>query len=267
MKTVKPQPFRGKRVLISLVNLLMPPELQPRDEESQEHVTDLAEAIANKVKLPPLKIVTVVDDPNSPHTGNLVVDGRHTARAYAEAGKKMVPCIVRVGTWEEALVAATGANQEHTGLKRTNADKRRACELMIRELGSEWTNGRIAAHVGVSDQTVGNVRKTVAPRPKKAAAVPEAEPAAETKPETRKGADGKQYPSRPAKAPQKVVVDQIFDWKALTQEMGAVARRINGIQKQFPKFGNSAAYAGLVRLVEELTEGLNRAKEKLRNGE
>jgi hypothetical protein len=55
------------------------------------------------------------------------------------------------------------SNQSH-GLKRTNDDKRLAVKLAL-QAAPDWSNGRIAEHVGVDDKTVAAVRDTLTSGP------------------------------------------------------------------------------------------------------
>jgi hypothetical protein len=82
-------------------------------------------------------------------------DGWHTVRGYELKRKKMVRCEVRKGTRLDAIVYAAGANTKH-GLRRTNADKRRAVWLLL-QYCPDWSNRQIAEHACVHHQTVANV--------------------------------------------------------------------------------------------------------------
>lgn len=81
------------------------------------------------------------------------------------------------------------SNQGH-GLERTNADKRRAVEVVL-SLHPEWSDGRLADFVGVSQQFVSGFRPQVT-------TVVTSEMPAE--PVKRVGKDGKEYtvPAKPA---------------------------------------------------------------------
>ncbi|NEV64141.1 ParB/RepB/Spo0J family partition protein [Thiorhodococcus minor] len=88
-----------------------------------------------------------------------VADGFHRIAAAELAGLYAVPAIMHEGTRRDALLHAVGANRAH-GLRRTNADKRRAVETLLRdEEWSRWSDRRIAEQVGVSDKTVAAVRR------------------------------------------------------------------------------------------------------------
>jgi hypothetical protein len=66
---------------------------------------------------------------------------------------------VRRGTRRDAVLYAVSANARH-GLRRTDADKRRAVETLLRdEVWSKWSNREIARQCGVSKGFVGDVRE------------------------------------------------------------------------------------------------------------
>lgn len=83
-------------------------------------------------------------------------DGDHRVEAYRQCGMR-VPVNVEPGSLEDAQLAAASANATH-GLRRTNADKRRAVEtvLMLRPLMS---NRQIAEHCGLSHTFVASIRE------------------------------------------------------------------------------------------------------------
>lgn len=86
-----------------------------------------------------------------------LADGFHRVAAYLRAGRKVIPADVRQGTRRDAVLHACGANAEH-GLRRTNADKRRAVETLLRdEEWSQWPQAQIAKTCGVSREYVSRV--------------------------------------------------------------------------------------------------------------
>lgn len=68
-------------------------------------------------------------------------------------------CEVRTGTLLDARLYAYGANQGH-GLRRSSEDKRKAVLGMLADF-SDWSDSRIARHVGVSDKTVAAHRPAI----------------------------------------------------------------------------------------------------------
>lgn len=91
-------------------------------------------------------------------------DGFHRVQAYLDAfpaSADSVPCEVRSGTRRDAILHAAGANSDH-GLRRTQADKRRAVETLLRDAEwAAWSDNEIARRCNVSPSTVGTVRKSL----------------------------------------------------------------------------------------------------------
>lgn len=88
-------------------------------------------------------------------------DGFHRVRAYflAYGDQVGVPCEVRPGTRRDAVLCAAGANAVH-GLRRTNADKRRAVETLLRDdEWGQWSNREIARRCHVDEKTVRSLRE------------------------------------------------------------------------------------------------------------
>lgn len=111
-------------------------------------------------------------------------DGFHRVAAFRDAftdTARKIPVDVRAGTRREAILHAAGANASH-GLRRTNADKRRAVETLLRdEEWAAWSNTEIARRCSVSESSVRNIRAELE-RASQIAKVTE-----------RHGADGKTY--------------------------------------------------------------------------
>jgi hypothetical protein len=115
-------------------------------------VTEYADHYRDDTKMPP--VVVFHDGENY-----WLADGFHRLQALRAANKPNALCEIRRGTRRDAVLFACGANKSH-GLRRTNADKRRAVEAMLRdEEWNRWTDGRIARQCGVSQQFVSSLRK------------------------------------------------------------------------------------------------------------
>ena len=90
-----------------------------------------------------------------------LADGFHRIRALIASDTPNALCEIRSGTQREAVLFACGANAVH-GIRRTNADKRRAVETMLRDAEwVRWTDRRIANACGVAASFVGDVRKSI----------------------------------------------------------------------------------------------------------
>ena len=124
-------------------------ETQSRAAINEETVAEYAEAMKGGAKLPPL---TVFFD----GTEYWPADGFHRLLAAKRIGRKNILADVKKGSREDAAWAACAANQTH-GLRRTQADKRKAVEIALR-LRPEKSARVIADHCGVADHLVAEVR-------------------------------------------------------------------------------------------------------------
>lgn len=100
-----------------------------------------------------------------------LADGFHRVAAYqqfvdgrfASASPRGLQAEVRQGTRRDAVLYACGANAAH-GLRRTNADKRRAVETLLRdEEWRQWSDSEIARRCQVDHKTVAAVRAELYP--------------------------------------------------------------------------------------------------------
>ncbi len=91
-----------------------------------------------------------------------LADGFHRLAAWKRVHPEYVPihADVRQGTRRDAILHSVGANSAH-GLRRTNADKRRAvlCLLEDNEWGA-WSDREIARRCNVGADLVGALRKS-----------------------------------------------------------------------------------------------------------
>lgn len=124
------------------------------NEVVNEYTTLIEESM---VDFPP---VTVFYDGSDYWLG----DGFHRVEAHKLAFRKTLKTIkaeVRQGTQRDAILHSVGANANH-GLRRTNADKRRAVEkLLYDDEWCQWSDREIARRCGVSAPTVASVRRDV----------------------------------------------------------------------------------------------------------
>jgi hypothetical protein len=130
---------------------------QPRVAISETVVGEYAEALRDGAIFPPVVVF---------HDGTFwwLADGFHRYHAHRQAGVEKIEADVRVGTLRDAILFALGANTEH-GLRRTNADKRRAVETMLTnevvakdDGGNPWSDREVARLCRVHHDTVGRIR-------------------------------------------------------------------------------------------------------------
>jgi hypothetical protein len=127
---------------------------QIRAALDESTVADYAAAVKAGAELPP---VTVHFDGKV----NWLSDGFHRVEAALRGGKPRIQATVVKGTQRDAILAACGANSTH-GLRRSNADKRRAVETLLADKEwSEWSDRRIAKELDVSNHLVSELRATI----------------------------------------------------------------------------------------------------------
>jgi len=130
-------------------------DLQSRASMNMEHVEDLVEALQDGKQFKEMPVVF--------HQDNVywLADGFHRLYAYQKVGVETAEFDVRQGGFRDAKLHSIQSNTSH-GLKRSNADKRRAVEMLLKD--EEWSQRSdrwIAEIAGVSHPTVLNVKAQV----------------------------------------------------------------------------------------------------------
>lgn len=166
---------------IALDDIRIDGDTQSRQAIDESIVAEYADAYAAGATLPP--VVVYFDG-----AANWLADGFHRYHARRRGDYKAVDAIVLEGTKTDAQWAASAANKAH-GLRRTNADKRRAVQMALAAHPDD-SDRAIAEHVGVSNTLVGEIR----------AQLSESDSSPEPKP--RIGRDGRtrKVPQKPAAA-------------------------------------------------------------------
>ncbi len=133
---------------------------QPRVEMNEEVIADYAEQIRGGTLFPPVKVFF-------DGAAYWLADGFHRYHAHRRIGRETIIAEVQEGGLRDAILHSVGANTEH-GLRRTNADKRKAVETMLNntivatdEDGNPWANRDIARKCNVDEGTVRNYRKNL----------------------------------------------------------------------------------------------------------
>ena len=158
---------------LRLDDITIDDEVQPRVAGlDSKTVKEYAERIKEGDGFPP---VVVFNDGKK----KWLSEGFHRVAAYKLAGVNEVPVDVRKGTRDDAKLNALASNKSH-GLRRSNADKRRAVESLLK-MRPAWSNRRSADFVGVSDEFVRSVRDEQVPT------------VGTCEPQKREGKDGKSY--------------------------------------------------------------------------
>lgn len=108
-------------------------------------------------------------------TSYWLADGFHRTLGACRAGLHDIDVDLRHGTQREAILWSVGANSSH-GLRRTNADKRKAVQTLLTDAEwGRWSDSAIARACGVSHHTVTAVRASLGNLPSEASGQPESE--------------------------------------------------------------------------------------------
>jgi ParB-like chromosome segregation protein Spo0J len=141
---------------LAIVNIRNDGGTQPRDSLAGETIKEYRDAMEDGAVFPP---VIVFYDGST----YWLADGYHRMEALCELGREHIQAEVHQGTQRDAVLYSVGANALH-GLPRTNADKRRAVECLLRDAEwSQWSDREIARRCVVSHWFVAKVRPEVAP--------------------------------------------------------------------------------------------------------
>jgi len=133
---------------------------QPRVAIDEGIVAEYAERYSSGVDLKP--VIVFFDGATY-----WLADGFHRYWANKRIECNQVFAEVHQGTQRDAILYSVGANATH-GLRRTNADKRKAVLTMLTESkvshdedGKPWTDNAIAKRCHVSPHTVASMRSTL----------------------------------------------------------------------------------------------------------
>ena len=150
-KKVRPDAAQIMSIEINLKQLNVEDGLQSRAEIDQALVDEYAEEMARGTKFPSIIVFLV-------GTKYVLVDGFHRVLAAIKAGLTTIAAEVRAGSTRDALLFSVGVNQNH-GLRRSNADKRKAVMFLLAdpEWGG-WSDRTIAEHCGISHSFVSSMR-------------------------------------------------------------------------------------------------------------
>lgn len=169
------------RKLLKIADITTDAGTQIRAALNDATVTEYAEAMQAKAVFPAVDVF---------HDGSryYLADGFHRLFAAKTAGQAMIEAEIHQGTRADCLKFALGANVRH-GLRRTNADKRHAVELALKEW-PDLADREIARICAVHQSFVGNIRGELSMVD------------SSLNPPTRIGADGKRRAIPPPPAPK-----------------------------------------------------------------
>ena len=125
---------------------------QMRAEMRIETIHDYADDMLNGAVFPP--IIVYFDD-----TDYWLANGFHRVEAARKIEREDIAAEVRKGTARDAILHGIGSNATH-GLRRTQADKRRAVEKLLKDPEwARWSDRKIAETARVDHKTVGKIRR------------------------------------------------------------------------------------------------------------
>jgi len=138
--------------MFPLAKITADPAIQSRASLAEGTVAEYAEQYRAGAEMPP---VTLFFDGST----HWLADGFHRAQAAKAAGLAEIAVDVHSGSLHDARMFSAGANIIH-GLRRTNADKRRAVEMLLSDPEcAGWSNEQIARHCQVSTFLVAEMRE------------------------------------------------------------------------------------------------------------
>jgi hypothetical protein len=137
---------------VPLTHIHMAGETQARERLDREVIADYAEAMTEGAQFPPVVLFFDGDG------GFWIGDGFHRCHAAQQVGFTTIRAEVHQGGPRAAKLYAASANLTH-GLRRTNADKRRAVLVLLDDdEWRQWSDRAIARHCGVDHKSVAKWR-------------------------------------------------------------------------------------------------------------
>ena len=124
---------------------------QQRVDLNRDTLIDYSQAMERGDRFPPVKLK--YDGENY-----WLYDGFHTTEAALLISRSEIEAEITEGTQRDAILESVAVNANH-GLRRTNADKRRAVTTLLKdEEWGKWSDRSIARRCKVDHKTVGKIR-------------------------------------------------------------------------------------------------------------
>jgi len=135
-----------------IADITRDPRCQPRQTLDLDTIIDYADAMRSGSTFPPVTVFV--------GGGNhWLADGFHRVAAAERAGLDTIGAHIHNGDLRSAILHGVGANATH-GLRRSNADKRRAVAALVGDdEWSAWSDREIARQCGVTHPFVARLRR------------------------------------------------------------------------------------------------------------
>lgn len=125
---------------------------QPRSELIESVLEEYIEDWKNGSTFPAINVVYDGDN-------YWLYDGFHRVKSAKRAGIEKIEADIEQGTQRDAVLKSVGVNATH-GLRRTNADKRRAVMTLLNDNEwSQWSDREISRRCAVDNSFVSRLRK------------------------------------------------------------------------------------------------------------
>lgn len=224
---------------------------QPRTELNETAVAEYAEALIDGAKLP---AVTVFYD------GGFywLADGFHRFFAHKKISALDIQAEVHQGTKRDAVLHSVGANASH-GLRRTNADKRKAVETLLQDKEwASWSDREVARFCGVGNKFVGDIRRAIC--------VPDTDAPA-TRTVERAGKAYEQNISNIGKSRRDREAEQCVQEKLREQKHLKKSRTLDSRPDDIPEASNADELADAAQIINELAEENTRLMDQIAIGQ
>lgn len=131
-----------------------PIDIQSRESLNESTIQEYQQSMSDGDEFPP--VIVFFDGSNY-----WLSDGFHRYHAAVRAGFVEIACEIKEGNKRDAILYSVGANGKH-GLRRTNADKRKAALILLEDTEwGKWSDYVIADKAQVSQKFINNIRHSL----------------------------------------------------------------------------------------------------------
>lgn len=141
-------------MLFAISHIIIDPKLQSRLHVKEETIAEYQAVWESGGVFPP---ITLVSDKSQVW----LVDGHYRLESAKRAGRTEIEAEIIEGDYRKAILLACAANAKH-GIRRTNAEKRRQVETLLKDKEwSQWSDRHIADQCMVGPMLVAALRQKV----------------------------------------------------------------------------------------------------------